>query len=92
MAATDGRLQFHTRVAINVLAHRRARAGARPRPGGGPPRPAWPALGVADERELAAAIRAGDLDDRLDEVQDARLGRRCATSWPWPTRSTSTPP
>ena len=27
-------------------------------------------LGVVDDAELAAAIRAGDLDDRLDEVRD----------------------
>lgn len=26
-------------------------------------------LGVADDRELAVAIRSGDLDDRLDEVR-----------------------
>ncbi len=27
-------------------------------------------LGVADDAELAAAIRAGELDDRLDEVRE----------------------
>jgi hypothetical protein len=32
------------------------------------PRAALAALGVADERELAAAIRRGELDDRGPEV------------------------
>ncbi|BAN02570.1 DUF6285 domain-containing protein [Ilumatobacter coccineus] len=66
--ATDGRLRFHTRVAVNVLAmverelelgdsHAQAH-GAR-----------LEQLGMADDAELAAAIRNGDLDDRLDEVR-----------------------
>jgi Domain of unknown function (DUF6285) len=74
MAATEGRVQFHTRVAINALgmvereledaaafeASERARAAA--------------ILGhdgtARDlERELAAAIRAGELDGRADEVR-----------------------
>ena len=69
MAATEGRVQFHTRVAINVLgmverelalgegqaaAHADGMAG----------------LGVADEAELAAAIRDGRLDDRMAEVTE----------------------
>lgn len=70
MAATSGRLQFHTRVAVNVLAmvERELESGAAQaaeharRLG---------ALGVADEAELAAAIRDGRLDDRLDAVRDA---------------------
>jgi uncharacterized protein DUF6285 len=68
MAATDGRLQFDTRVAINVLAmverelalgagHEEAHLDRLSR------------LGVADDAELAAAIRSGALDDRLDEVR-----------------------
>lgn len=67
MHATDGRVQFHTRVAINVLGmvERELGAGAaaadRHRAGLG-------RLGVADEGELAAAIRSGLLDDRLAEV------------------------
>ena len=67
MEATEGRVRFHARVAVNVLrmvereltlgeaqasVHREALAG----------------LGVADEAELAAAIRAGTLDDRRAEV------------------------
>jgi len=61
--ATDGRVQFHTRVAINALgiverelatgAH--ADADARDR---------------AAEADLAARIRNGSLDDRLDTVRD----------------------
>jgi hypothetical protein len=64
---TDGRLQFHARVAANVLgiverevalgpayatAHAQRLAG----------------LGVADDAELAAAIRDGRLDDRIGDV------------------------
>ena len=67
MPATEGRVQFHTRVAMNVLgmvereltlgpaqaeAHAAALAG----------------LGVADEADLARAIRDGALDDRQAEV------------------------
>ena len=66
--ATDGRLQYHTRVAINVLSivERELALGAthekvhldRLR-----------SLGVADDAALAAAIRSGELDDRLPEVR-----------------------
>ena len=70
LSGTSGRLQFHTRVAINVLAmverelelgsdqareHERRLAD----------------LGVNSTDELAEAIRSGRLDDRLDEVVDA---------------------
>jgi len=75
MAATEGRVQFHTRVAVNALgmiereltegpafaAAERARAAAL--------------LGHDGdvhelERELAAGIRAGALDDRIDAVRE----------------------
>src|SRR2546421_10659506 len=67
MAATEGRVRFHTRVAVNVLgmverelalgpAQAEAHAAALAR------------LGVADEAGLARAIRDGTLDGRLDEV------------------------
>jgi len=51
---------FHTRVAVNVLrtVERELRDD----------RPAPELLGYPDEDRLAAAIRAGDLDDRADEV------------------------
>jgi uncharacterized protein DUF6285 len=69
LPATDGRLQFHTRVAINALSivERELALG-----------PAHHAahvdrlrtLGVADDAALAAAIRSGELDDRIDEVRE----------------------
>ena len=69
--ASGGRApnRFHSRVAANVLAmvERELELGpAQVR--------AHTArldqLGVADDAELSAAIRAGTLDDRLDEVRD----------------------
>jgi hypothetical protein len=70
MAATEGRVQFHTRVAVNVLntVQRELELG-----------PAQAiahlarlhALGFDDDTELAAAIRRGDLDDRYDDVKAA---------------------
>jgi hypothetical protein len=74
MPATEGRVQFHTRVAVNVLntvarelelgggfaADERSRASAL-----------LGHDGDADalERELASAIRSGALDDRDDAVR-----------------------
>jgi hypothetical protein len=67
MTATEGRVQFHTRVAINVLkmvereialgADQSAAHAAR-----------LASLGVSSERELSDAIASGALDGRLDEV------------------------
>ena len=65
---TDGRLRFHTRVASNVLAmvERELELGdAQARAHG----ERLATLGMADDTELAAAIRSGELDDRLDEVR-----------------------
>lgn len=69
LPAVEGRLQFHTRVAVNVLAmvERELRLG--------PQQAADHAarlarLGVADDAELARRIRAGELDDRLPEVRE----------------------
>jgi hypothetical protein len=69
LTSTSGRVQFHTRVAVNVLAmverellvgHAQAAAHeAR-----------LAQLGCADEAELADRIRNGELDDRLPEVRD----------------------
>jgi hypothetical protein len=67
VGATEGRVRFHARIAANVLgmvereldigpAQAQAHAAALAR------------LGVTDEADLAAAIRAGRLDARLDEV------------------------
>ena len=63
--ATGGQVNFHARVAANALRiverelldESEADAGA-----------ALAGLGLADEEELAAAIRAGELDGRADEV------------------------
>ena len=68
LGATDGRLQYHTRVAINVLSiverelamgttHEKAHLDR------------LRSLGVVDDAALAAAIRSGELDDRLPEVR-----------------------
>ncbi|HUQ40777.1 MAG TPA: DUF6285 domain-containing protein [Acidimicrobiales bacterium] len=68
MTSTEGRVQFHTRVAVRVLAmverelalgpvQERDHSAELQR------------LGVADEAALAAAIRDGNLDDRMDEVR-----------------------
>ncbi len=66
----DGRLRFHARVAVNMLAiverelvlgPAQAEAHAE----------RLARLGVADDAELARRIRAGELDDRLDEVKAA---------------------
>lgn len=68
LPATDGRVRFHTRVAVNVVAmvarelalgpEQRAAHTARLR-----------GLGMSSDAELAAAIRSGALDDRADEVR-----------------------
>jgi hypothetical protein len=62
-------VQFHTRVAINVLAmvERELQVG-QAQAAAHDARLAQ--LGCADEAELAARIRNGDLDDRLPEVRD----------------------
>jgi len=78
MAATEGRVQFHTRVAVNVLAIVERELTLGPELAAGERARAAAVLGHdADgdaptevlERELAAAIRSGALDDRLDAVR-----------------------
>ncbi|MEY2569509.1 MAG: hypothetical protein QOE35_4038 [Actinomycetota bacterium] len=68
MAATEGRVQFHTRVAVNVLGmvERELAVGPQQREAHAA---GLAALGMADETALAAAIRSGQLDDRLEEVR-----------------------
>ena len=65
--ATDGRVRFHARVAVNVL-----RMVERELADGSAMASAHDArlasLGMADDAELSAAIRSGTLDDRWDEV------------------------
>jgi Domain of unknown function (DUF6285) len=68
MAATEGTLQYQVRVAINALSiverelvSADSHAVAH--------RDRLRVLGVADDAELAAAIRSGALDERIDEVR-----------------------
>ena len=75
MPATEGRVQFHTRVAMNVLAIVERELTLAPDLEPGERARAAAILGhdgTADalERELAAAIRSGLVDDRLPEVRD----------------------
>ena len=70
MAATEGRVHFHARVAVRVLAIVQRELEA----GDGPARAhasRLAALGFADDAALAAAIRSGSLDARWDEVAAA---------------------
>jgi hypothetical protein len=74
MTATDGRVKFHSRVAVNVLGmvERELTLGPELEPG---ERARAAALLGHDgdprdlERELAIAIRSGALDARADEVR-----------------------
>ncbi len=70
MAATEGRVQFHARVAARVLATVERELAL------GPAQEAahaagLDALGFASDAELAAAIRAGTIDGSSDEVRAA---------------------
>jgi len=68
LAATSGRVRFHTRVAVNVLrmVERESELGA----GQAQAHAArLRALGYADESALATAIRSGALDERWAEVK-----------------------
>ncbi len=63
----DGRLRFHTRVAVNVLAtvQRELELGDQQAVAH---RERLERLGVASERELADAVRSGSFDDRTEEL------------------------
>lgn len=65
-ANTTGAVNFHALVAANAL--RMVERELRDDSAAGP-EAALAALGFADEAALAAAIRAGDLDGRPQEVQ-----------------------
>ena len=62
MPTTEGRLQFHARVAANMLAmvERELQLGSEQADAH---ELRLATLGFADEAALAAAIRSGDLDD-----------------------------
>ncbi len=64
-ASTDGRVNFHARVAANAL---RIVARELLDTSGAEVAAALAELGFADESALAAAIKAGELDDRGGEV------------------------
>ena len=70
----DGRLRFHARVAVNVLAIVERELGVGGRPGGRPRRAAGRSWAWATTPSWPRQIRSGELDDRLDEVQAVVLG------------------
>jgi hypothetical protein len=63
--ATSGQVNFHARVAVNVL---RTVERELLDTGAGEARAALAGLGFDDEDALAAAIRAGELDGRAADV------------------------
>lgn len=65
--ATEGRVRFHARVAANALAAVERQLALGPAQAEAHAR-RLAALGVADDAELAAAVREGRLDDRRGEV------------------------
>lgn len=68
--AVEGRLQFHTRVAVNVLGMVERELELGPRQADAHAR-RLETLGVADDCELAEAIRRGAFDDRTEELRAA---------------------
>lgn len=72
LGGLEGRTRFHGLVAVNVLGmvERELRLG-RAQQAAHHARLAG--LGVADDAELAAAIRSGDLDGRYAELKSALL-------------------
>jgi hypothetical protein len=70
MAATEGRVQFHARVAARVLAmvERELRIGGELEAAH---EARLAAFGLRTDEDLALAIRDGSLDDRYDEVKAA---------------------
>jgi hypothetical protein len=65
--ATEGRVQFHTRVAINAL-HMVERELAEGPVMAAEHRARLAALGIGDDQELATGIREGRFDDRWEQV------------------------
>ena len=70
LTATSGRLQFHARVAINMLAiaERELSVGAAHHEAH---QQRLQLLGFTDDAALSAAIRSGDVDDRMAQVRAA---------------------
>lgn len=69
-AATDGRVAFHARVAVNALRMVERELALGPAQGEAHGQ-RLAALGCSDDADLAARIRSGALDDRADEVRTA---------------------
>jgi hypothetical protein len=67
MAATEGRVHFHARVSVNVLRQLERELALGPAQAD-THLARLAALGVADDGELAAAIRSGAMDDRDDVI------------------------
>lgn len=69
LPATEGRLHYHARVAMNALSivERELEVSEAQRDAH---LDRLALLGVADDSELAAGIRSGRFDDRMDEVRE----------------------
>ena len=68
MPGTEGRLSFHARVAANMLKIVERELALAPEHEARH-RERLATLGVSDDTELAAAIRTGALDHRIEEVR-----------------------
>jgi uncharacterized protein DUF6285 len=80
--STSGQVNFHSRVAANALRMVERELLAGPDDGVGD---ALARLGYSDEAQLAAAVRAGDVDGAAEPVQAALralVGRRLAAAHP----------
>jgi len=80
--STSGQVNFHSRVAANALRMVERELLADPEDG---VNEALARLGYSDEAQLAAAIRAGDVDGAGEPVQAtlrALVGRRLAAAHP----------
>jgi hypothetical protein len=80
--STSGQVNFHSRVAANALRMVERELLADPEDG---VNEALARLGYSDEAQLAAAIRAGDVDGAGEPVQAAQralVGRRLAAAHP----------
>jgi hypothetical protein len=81
--STTGQVNFHARVAANALRIVERELLAEHTPDAATA--ALAGLGCADEAQLAAAIRAGDLDGGTEQVQSALralVERRLAAAHP----------
>ena len=73
MPAVEGRLQFHTRVAINILAMVEREMSLGPEQAEAH-RANLDRLGFASDEDLASAIRRGECDNRIAEIEDVVFG------------------